>query len=72
MDKWISVEERVPDVNQPIMICTFGKYVEEGKYCGCDSYHAVWKTCANPGTYWDDEVTHWMPLPEPPKEVDEG
>ena len=67
---WISTYERMPDAIKPIMICTFGKYVGEGEYCGYDGFHDVWKEYAGSGTYWDDEVTHWMPLPELPKEVE--
>ena len=66
--KWISVEERLPEVDQPVMICAFGKSVGEGVYRGHDGFHHVWKMYASSGTYWDDEVTHWMPLPQPPKE----
>lgn len=66
--KWIPVTERLPEVNQPVMICAFGKSVGEGVYRGHDSFHHVWKMYASAGTYWDDEVTHYMPLPEPPKE----
>lgn len=66
--RWISVEERLPEVDQPVMICAFGKSVGEGVYRGHDGFHHVWKMYASSGTYWDDEVTHYMPLPEPPKE----
>lgn len=67
--KWIPVTERVPEVDQPVMICAFGKSVGEGVYRGHDGFHHVWKMYTSSGTYWDDEVTHWMPLPEPPEEV---
>lgn len=68
--KWISVEDRLPEVDQPVMICAFGKSVGEGVYRGHDGFHHVWKMYASSGTYWDGEVTHYMPLPEPPKEDD--
>lgn len=67
-DRWISVEERLPEVDQPVMICAFGKSVGEGVYRGHDGFHHVWKMYTSSGTYWDDEVTHWMPLPEPYRE----
>lgn len=65
--KWISVEERLPEQN--------GIYLAHvvHRYCKIDSY---WRVCIEyfgiEGT-WDSladiyEVTHWMPLPEPPKE----
>ena len=70
--KWISVEERLPEVDQPVMICAFGQSVGEGVYRGHDGFHHVWKMYASSGTYWDDEVTHYMPLPDPPKEDDDN
>ena len=70
--KWISVWEQLPEVDQPVMICAFGKSVGEGVYRGHDGFHHVWKMYASSGTYWDDEVTHYMPLPEPPKEDEDG
>ena len=66
--RWIPVTERLPEVDQPVMICAFGKSVGEGVYRGHDGFHHVWKMYTSSGTYWDDEVTHWMPLPQPPKE----
>ena len=65
--KWISVEERLPEQN--------GIYLAHvvHRYCKIDSY---WRVCIEyfgiEGT-WDSladiyEVTHWMPLPKPPKE----
>ena len=68
MSEWISVKDRLPKPDESIMLCAFGKSVGEGTYQGHDGYHNVWKMYAVCGTYWDDEITHWMPLPEPPKE----
>ena len=65
-DKWISVKDRLPD--------TFGEYivtVEDafGKrysdYADYDPYDLYWRTGLHRGV--DEMVTHWMPLPEPPK-----
>lgn len=54
--RWIPVTERLPDVGIEVLI-----YSEDDGVCvdyyGGDSF----------GYY---EVTHWMPLPEPPKEDD--
>lgn len=65
--KWIPVTERLPDefseylcrVIRPI---PGGKYVRESRILWCD-YDKSWN-CE--GLI----VTHWMPLPEPPKEVE--
>ena len=68
VQEWIPVTERLTEVDQPVMICAFGKSVGEGVYRGHDGFHHVWKMYTSSGTYWDDEVTHWQPLPQPPKE----
>lgn len=77
--EWISVDDRLPDLEgsartwgdlriQPSVrvLCACkqnsGKvFVKEG-YCEMWGSRVVWKI---PGTV--DSVTHWMPLPEPPK-----
>lgn len=59
MSKWISVEERLPAPFEAVIVCRRGGKVEQG-------YKAV-------GDWWrvygtrTKNVTHWMPLPEPPE-----
>ena len=71
-DRWISVnyanETSFPQKEKCIMVCAFGTTVGEGWYYGWDGFHHVWKLAVSGGTYWDDEVVAWRPLPEPPKE----
>ena len=59
-DKWISVKDRLPENEQNVLVADNG-------------FIAVWTFY---GDYWEDshgwwqefdEVTHWMPLPQPPK-----
>lgn len=81
--KWIAIEERLPEVNVPVLVC--------GKALCSDKIHVVsvasrgeWKS-NNPswssagrwytawiGGYeceWDmDAITHWQPLPDLPEE----
>lgn len=86
--KWISVEERLPDDLEEVLILVketefYGQYKELSKsyfcqYIGCvddGEWFTVWchghryikDTAKEP--YADKlEVTHWMPLPEAPKE----
>ena len=70
--EWISVDydnpESLPSKSKSVLYCAFGRSVGEGYYIGFDGYHHVWKMYSCCGTHWDDEVTHWMQLPEPPKE----
>lgn len=65
--KWIPVSERLPE--------KFGEYIvtvqeETGErysdYADYDPYQQRWRTGMYLGVR--DKVTHWMPLPEPPKE----
>lgn len=63
--KWISVKERKPEDGQKI-IATFrdngGRVVDQARYNNGEFDFASW-------TYvWGDNVTHWMPLPQPPEE----
>lgn len=62
-DKWISVEKRLPSVNTDALVVYQGG--AEGRYVGADSLtkDGEWLWAGE-----DEKVTHWMPLPEPPKE----
>jgi hypothetical protein len=62
---WISVEDRLPRLGQRVMafcragILTFLRYDGE-----------VWFEMSSRNEYLLSFVTHWQPLPEPPKEED--
>lgn len=60
-DKWVSTAERLPDSGKCVLICAeYG--VAEGSY---SAYNKSWVQFR-----WNAEdikVTHWMPLPQPPK-----
>lgn len=64
--KWISVEDRLPGTQK--VLITDGDIVMRG-YRRPDG---VWKYGAEEHMKWERlsirPVTHWMPLPEPPKE----
>ena len=51
--EWIPVSERLPEVNVPVLVYD-GKYVDGREFYDL-SYVSKYG------------VTHWMPLPEPPK-----
>ena len=61
--KWISVKDRLPEAGTKALC-----YLKRGEY-----WTAVWDDCGDDlwsdGEAWcsNGEVTHWMPLPEPPK-----
>ena len=59
---WISVEERLPEPEKEVIILAKNKYI--------DIDHLT--DDGEGGYYWwrsdDDKITHWMPIPELPKE----
>lgn len=61
--QWVSVEERLPINHGAVLVYERGEYsscVSVGAYFADDDY---WKVLVECG-----EVTHWVPLPEPPTE----
>lgn len=78
--EWISVEDRLPDKETPIKWRERTGYNSARVLCVCrqksgkvmvkEGYCEMWDS--DYGPYWKipgsiDSVTHWMPLPEPPK-----
>ncbi|EEJ4033378.1 DUF551 domain-containing protein [Salmonella enterica subsp. enterica serovar Hadar] len=69
-DGWISCSDRMPDNDEskPIAIFT-GKCLGQGMFVATyddDGFFDYWEGMEIIG------VTHWMPLPEPPQEVNRG
>ena len=63
--KWISVEERLPEVGTMVLVHDGSRaYVVE--YTPNGLFEDDYGYC-----HYIDDYTHWMPLPEPPKEVAE-
>ena len=69
--KWISVKDRLPD----LVPCNAGTAYSEAVITwtsGRKAMIAVWDRIdwVAPFDYWEawgEEITHWMPLPLPPK-----
>ena len=69
--EWISVKDRLPD----LISCNVGTAYSEAVIAwtsGRKAMIAVWDGIdwIAPFDYWEawgEEITHWMPLPEPPK-----
>lgn len=65
MSDWISVEDRTPDTRIEKLLVTYsssaGRTVEMARYM---NGHLVLLAFEVP----DGAITHYMPLPEPPKE----
>lgn len=66
MAEWISVKDRLPENDDDVLLCfntgvmVVGFRSNYDELCAHidEEYYANCKTCP----------THWMPLPEPPKE----
>lgn len=66
-NEWISVKDRLPEVGKPVLVyrgrCLgelMNVYVllDEGRWEDDYGYY---------GSAEDEGITHWMPLPQPPK-----
>lgn len=69
---WISVEERLPDeCGMPVLMVAVNQYSQTRVVKGFTDYQCPITFHTNEREYdgvWKAwEVTHWMPLPEPPK-----
>lgn len=61
--KWISVEDRLPKPDKNVLTLKNRKRVRIGYYSeDCEEW------VINNMVAYDECITHWMPLPEPPKE----
>lgn len=64
---WISVKDRLPKENGPILM--WSGRLEDVPTCAAAGYELWnWSTEHTPHDYRLFEITHWMPLPEPPEE----
>ena len=70
--KWIPVTERLPEIcGYPVLMVAVNKYGQKKFVKGFTNYECPVEFCTNEKEYdlcwhcW--EVTHWMPMPEPPK-----
>ena len=57
VQEWISVEDRLPEDGDVVIICTNKNFVYAGELIG--------DTWFLDNDSWTATVTHWMPLPHP-------
>lgn len=62
---WISVKDKLPPYGQPVIVCRPYSKDQLKVEQGCLDLNGWWRVY---GTR-TKRVTHWMPLPQPPKEV---
>lgn len=73
--KWISVKDRLPE-NSKNVLCWLGDVILMGTYYADNDSKTKWAFFFSDNgrqydDYWQELLTHWMPLPEPPaKEKD--
>ncbi|EPE5468323.1 DUF551 domain-containing protein, partial [Escherichia coli] len=71
LDGWISCTERMPDDGQHVIILCDGAFVLYAQYRDGEFFDVV----RNGDEFFETQsrnVTDWMPLPEPPQEVNHG
>ena len=83
---WVSVEERLPEVDVNVLVYAIGKidgFIGETVIALTRMSDTNWLNhhekvdkpyWLDPWQYFltDYRITHWMPLPEPPQEVQDG
>lgn len=69
MGEWISVKDRLPDRTERVL-CACWDYVTKSYWHELLWFENGnwWKSLATYDANYNKHVTHWMPLPEPPKE----
>lgn len=67
-DGWIACADRMPEIEDRVLVVTYGKYVSAARYTQWEGA----KTAKGRAPRFEDlrgivyNVTHWMPLPSPP------
>lgn len=65
--EWISVNERLPEDCKKILVINGHGYIGISALWRKDGSRWTWIDSAGHFNHVND-ITHWMPLPEPPKE----
>ena len=64
VQEWISAKDRLPEPWKQVLIYSRHDFCESAFYIGVPG---KWRVTWNHEMLEADSVTHWMPLPEPPK-----
>jgi hypothetical protein len=68
---WISVKDRLPEQEVDVLACCISKGGKNTSFEKYETYHAIERLLPfgfRSDLFFNAEVTHWMPLPEPPEE----
>lgn len=64
---WIKTSERLPEPGENVLVLDKGLEMNVAYLSAPTNFGSVWKDSIKYRVY-KPEITHWMPLPEPPKE----
>lgn len=64
VQEWVPVTERLPEPWKQVLIYSRHDFCESAVYIGVSG---KWRVTWNHEMLDADSVTHWMPLPQPPK-----
>ena len=65
---WVSVGERLPEDSGVFLVATRSSHIGTKLYNKTDCWHDLERS----DTYWNEQITHWMPLPTAPNEDSHG
>lgn len=67
MSEWISVKDKKPEINETVLMVVSCGGSTDQVFCGFLSKSEKYYSHEESDPTYDYSVTHWMPLPEPPK-----
>jgi len=69
LDNWLDIQDHVPDIDQDVLYYFEGVGIGLGTYKGVDNtpeWGLLGHVFAGDSGWLTDDVTHWLPLPNPP------
>lgn len=74
VSKWISCKDKMPEDNTSVLFVYVSengiKSVHYGYHTNIRGVYSCWSKTSGGWEYSDEDVTHWQPIPEPPKDGD--
>lgn len=68
MTEWISVKDLLPESREDVLCVAFWHEKYQTQIGWYSSINNIWHIITPAGDKSEIEVSHWMPLPEPPKQ----